>query len=208
MEDLADRRARMVREQIAARGVVDPNVLAAMAAVPREAFVPEGYVDAACEDRPLPLGLGQTLSQPYIVAFMAEALELAQGDKVLDVGAGSGYAAAVLARLAGEVHAVELLPALAAQAEATLRNLDIGNIQVHCADGALGWPEGAPYDAIHVACAALEIPSALFEQLKEGGRLVLPVGEAFGSQWLVRVRKREGRLWREELLAVAFVPMR
>jgi len=198
----------MVREQIAARGVTDPKVLAALAAVPREAFVPAAYLGRGREDRPRPLGHGQTLSQPYIVAFMAEALELAPGDTVLDVGAGSGYAAAVLARLAGAVHAVELLPALAAQAEATLRNLDIGNIEVHCADGALGWPDGGPYDAIHVACAALDIPPALIEQLKEGGRLVLPVGEAFGSQWLVRVRKVEGRLLREELLAVAFVPMR
>jgi protein-L-isoaspartate(D-aspartate) O-methyltransferase len=198
----------MVREQIVARGIVDPSVLDAMATVPRELFVPEALRSQAFEDRPLPLGHGQTISQPYIVAFMAEALELGPWDRVLDVGAGCGYAAAVLARLCAAVHAIELEPGLAAQAEANLRNAGAANVLVRCGDGAQGWPEAAPFDAIHVGCAAAEVPKALTDQLAEGGRLVLPVGEPFGSQWLVRVVKRGGELVREDLLPVAFVPMR
>ncbi|MFN8010299.1 MAG: protein-L-isoaspartate(D-aspartate) O-methyltransferase [Holophagaceae bacterium] len=201
-------RQRMVAEQIAARGVADPRVLAAMADVPREAFLPEARRGAAFEDHPVPLSHGQTISQPYIVAFMAEALELEGSERVLDVGAGSGYAAAVLARLAAQVVAVELVPELASLAEANLRALDVANVQVFEADGSLGWPQGAPFDAIHVACAASSIPVALVDQLREGGRMVLPVGEPYGSQWLVRIRKVGGRVLREDLLPVAFVPMR
>lgn len=201
-------RARMVAEQIAARGVADPRVLAALAEVPREAFLPEARRGAAFEDHPVPLAHGQTLSQPYIVAFMAEALELTGAERVLDVGAGSGYASAVLARLAVRVTAVELVPELASLASENLRALDVLNVQVFEADGALGWPREAPFDAIHVACAASSIPVALVDQLAEGGRMILPVGEPFGSQWLVRVRKKGGRVLREDLLPVAFVPMR
>ncbi len=207
MVPLTDRE-RMVAGQIAARGVADPRVLAAMLDVPREAFLPEARRGAAFEDHPVPLSHGQTISQPYIVAFMAEALELTGGEHVLDVGAGSGYATAVLARLAARVTAVELVPDLARLAEANLRALAVPNVQVFEADGSLGRPEAAPFDAIHVACAASSIPVALVDQLAEGGRMVLPVGEPFGAQWLVRVRKVGGRVLREDLLPVAFVPMR
>jgi protein-L-isoaspartate(D-aspartate) O-methyltransferase len=198
----------MVAGQIAARGVADPAVLAAMAEVPREAFTPEDLRGQAFADHPLPIGHGQTLSQPYIVAFMAEALELQPTDRVLEVGAGCGYATAVLARLCAEVYALELLPALAVRAEANLRNLATANVHLRCGDGAVGWPGAAPFDAIQVACAAREVPAALAEQLAEGGRLVLPIGQPFGTQWLVRLRRRGGMLLREELLPVAFVPMR
>jgi protein-L-isoaspartate(D-aspartate) O-methyltransferase len=201
-------RFRMVASQIVARGVADPRVLRAMREVPREAFTPTCLQDQAFDDNPLPLGLGQTLSQPYIVAFMAEALELRSGDRILDVGAGSGYAAAVLARLGREVFALELRSALAATAEVNLRNLGTRNVHLRCGDGAAGWPEAAPFDAIHVACAAQEVPAALTDQLAEGGRLILPLGEPFGSQWLVRFRKHGQALLREVLLPVAFVPMR
>ncbi len=198
----------MVLEQIAARGVADPRVLDALATVPREAFVPAELQDQAFEDRPLPLGHGQTISQPYIVAFMAEALDLGPWDRILDVGAGCGYAAAVLAKLGAQVHALELEPELAAQAEANLRSAGFGFVHLRCGDGSAGWPEAGPFDAIHVGCAAAEVPPALLDQLAEGGRLVLPVGEPYGSQWLVRLRKRGGVLSREDLLPVAFVPMR
>lgn len=198
----------MVALQIAARGVADERVLQALREVPREAFVPEAWRDQAFADRPLPLSHGQTLSQPYIVAFMAEALELAGPERILDVGAGSGYATAVLARLGRHVTAVELEPALARLAAAHLRRLEVPNVEVFEADGTLGWPGGAPFDAIHVACAARSIPGALVDQLAEGGRMILPVGEPYGSQWLVRVRKAGGRVLKEELLPVAFVPMR
>lgn len=207
MVPLTDRE-RMVAEQIAARGVADPRVLAALAEVPREAFLPEALRRAAFEDHPVPLSHGQTVSQPYIVAFMAEALELTGREHVLDVGAGSGYAAAVLARLAARVTAVELIPELAALASENLRALAVPNVQVFASDGSLGWPEEAPFDAIHVACAASTIPVALVDQLAEGGRMILPVGEAYGAQWLVRIRKVGGRVLREDLLPVAFVPMR
>jgi len=208
VDENAAARSRMVRDQIAARGVVDPSVLEAMAAVPREAFTPAALRGQAFEDHPLPIGHGQTLSQPYIVAFMAEALELTPESRVLEVGAGCGYATAVLARLCAEVFALELLPELAVRAEANLRNLATVNIHLRCGDGAAGWLEAAPFDAIQVACAARAVPEALAAQLAEGGRLVLPIGEPFGSQWLVRLRKRRGVLRREELLPVAFVPMR
>lgn len=201
-------RARMVAEQIAARGVADPRVLAAMADVPREAFLPEARRGHAFADHPVPLSHGQTVSQPYIVAFMAEALELGGAEHVLDVGAGSGYAAAVLARLAARVTAVELVPELARLAAETLRTLQVANVEVVEADGSLGWPQGGPFEAIHVACAASTIPVALVDQLAEGGRMILPVGEPYGSQWLVRIRKAGGRVLREDLLPVAFVPMR
>jgi protein-L-isoaspartate(D-aspartate) O-methyltransferase len=198
----------MVATQIAARGVADERVLQALREVPREAFVPEAWRDQAFADRPLPLSHGQTLSQPYIVAFMAEALELTGPERILDVGAGSGYATAVLARLGRHVTAVELEPALARLAAAHLRRLEVSNVEVFEADGTLGWPGGAPFDAIHVACAARSIPGALVDQLAEGGRMILPVGEPYGSPWLVRVRKVGGRVVKEELLPVAFVPMR
>lgn len=201
-------RHTMVATQIAARGIKDARVLEAMREVRRHEFVDAGQRGRAYEDGPLPIGFGQTISQPYIVAFMAEALDLGPWDRILDVGAGCGYAAAVLAKLGAQVHALELLPELAAQAEANLRNAGFGFVHLRCGDGSAGWLEAGPFDAIHVGCAAAEVPPALLEQLAEGGRLVLPVGEPAGSQWLVRLRKRGGVVSREELLPVAFVPMR
>ncbi len=210
--DPAAWRDAMVCEQIEARGISDPRVLAALRAVPRHPFVPQVALAQAHGDHALPLPIRQTLSQPYIVALMAEALELKATDRVLDVGSGSGYAAAVLAHLCQEVHGVERLPDLVAQAEVDLRglhlaNLHLANLHLHVGDGSRGWPEAAPFDAIHVACATAEVPPALVDQLAEGGRMVLPLGPPFNTQWLVRVRKRGGRITQERLLAVAFVPM-
>lgn len=198
----------MVRDQIAARGVHNPRVLAAMAAVPRERFLPAGLQDQAYGDRPLPLGPGQTLSQPYIVAFMAEALGLRGHERVLEVGSGCGYFAAVLALLAKDVCGVELDPALAAASRQTLEALGHANVRIRAGDGAAGWPERAPFDAIVLSCAATELPAGLWGQLAEGGAALLPEGTAWGSQRLVLQRRREGRTLREELLAVAFVPLR
>ena len=204
---LAVRRDRMVETQIAARGVRDPRVLRAMAEVPRHLFVPAGSVDLAYEDHPLPIGEGQTISQPYIVALMTERLALGQKAKVLEVGTGSGYQAAVLARIAAEVFTVEIHEGLARQAAATLERLGVRNVRVRSGDGFFGWPEEAPFDGIIVTAAAPEVPAALFAQLKEGGRLVIPLGDPRAFQVLTVVTKRRGRPVREEVLDVRFVPM-
>jgi protein-L-isoaspartate(D-aspartate) O-methyltransferase len=208
MADYAALRSAMVADQIAARGVRDERVLEAMGAVPREAFVEEGLAQVAYEDTPLPIGQEQTISQPYIVAAMAEALELAPGDRVLEIGAGSGYAAAVLGHLAREVWAVERHGRLAELARDRLERLGCHNVHILEGDGTLGWPAGAPYDAIAVAAGAPEVPPALVAQLAPGGRLVMPVGATPQLQELIRVRKREdGSTTREELGAVRFVPL-
>jgi protein-L-isoaspartate(D-aspartate) O-methyltransferase len=204
---LAARRKRMVETQIAARGVRDPQVLRAMAEVPRHLFVPAGSVDLAYEDHPLPIGEGQTISQPYIVALMTERLALRQKAKVLEVGTGSGYQAAVLARLAAEVYTIEIHEELARQAAATLERLGARNVRVRSGDGFFGWPEEAPFDGIIVTAAAPEVPPALFAQLKEGGRLVIPLGDPLAFQVLTVVTKRRGQPVREEVLDVRFVPM-
>ncbi|HJW09379.1 MAG TPA: protein-L-isoaspartate O-methyltransferase, partial [Holophagaceae bacterium] len=180
----------------------------AMEEVPRHRFAPPSLLGEAHSDWPLPIGLGQTLSQPYIVAFMAEALELGEDDRVLEVGAGSGYAAAVLARIAREVWAMELEAALGRAAEARLAELGISNVRFRVGDGALGWPEAAPFDAILLSCAALSVPPALWEQLAPGGRLLLPIGSTFGPQDLVLYRKDQGLDQGEPLLPVRFVPLR
>jgi protein-L-isoaspartate(D-aspartate) O-methyltransferase len=196
----------MVREQIEARGVRDPRVLAALRHVRREQFVPDPTL--AYEDRPVPIGDGQTISQPYIVALMAEALELGSGDRVLEVGTGSGYGAAVLAELAAEVLTVERNPRLAAAAEARLKRLGYENVRVLIGDGSLGWPAHAPYDAIIVTAAGPEIPPSLRGQLEVGARLVMPVGGRHRDQRLIRMRRRgEHEFERESLGAVAFVPL-
>jgi len=206
--EFARRRAEMVRTQIEARGVHDARVLAAMRAVPRERFVQRGWEPEAYDDNPLPIAAGQTISQPYIVAFMSEALQLRGDERVLEVGSGSGYAAAVLARLAREVHSVEHHAVLAEGARAALAALGITNVQVHHADGTLGWPAAAPYDAIVVTAAGPEVPPALMEQLALGGRLVMPIGERDGAQWLVRLTLvSEHETQREELMGVRFVPL-
>jgi protein-L-isoaspartate(D-aspartate) O-methyltransferase len=203
----AARRERMVATQIAARGVRDPRVLGAMAEVPRHLFVPAGSADRAYEDYPLPIGGGQTISQPYIVAFMTERLALGPGAKVLEVGTGSGYQAAVLARIAAEVYTVEIHEELARQAAATLERLGVRNVRVRSGDGFFGWPEAAPFDGIMVTAAAPEVPPALFAQLKEGARLILPLGDPGGFQVLTVVTKRRGKPVREAVLDVRFVPM-
>lgn len=201
-------RERMVREQIAARGVRDPKVLAAMRRVPRELFLAEGLDEFAYQDTPLPIESDQTISQPYIVAYMAEALGLAGGERVLEIGTGSGYAAAVLGEIAGEVYTVERYRNLAEAATERLSRLGYANVTVLCGDGTRGWPEHAPYDAIVVAAGGPEVPASLREQLAVGGRLVIPVGPTARSQQLVRItRVAEHRYEQEELMAVAFVPL-
>lgn len=200
--------ARMVETQIAARGVTDPRVLAAMREVPRDAFVPEGERAAAFDDGPLPIGEGQTISQPYIVALMCEAAEIGPDDRVLDVGTGSGYGSAVASRLAATVCSIERHARLAEAARERLGGLGYGNVEVRVGDGTLGWPEGdAAFDAIIVAAAAPAVPEALKAQLAVGGRLVIPVGARHG-QSLVRVRRTEAGDFAEEHLGeVAFVPL-
>ncbi len=198
----------MVKVQIAARGVADARVLAAMAAVPRHVFLEPGQAAEAYEDHPLPIGRGQTISQPYIVAYMAEALGLRGNEKVLEVGSGCGYMAAVLSRLAGEVFAMELEPDLARRARATLEGLGVRNVRVRCGDGALGWPEEAPFDAIVLSCAASHIPPDLWEQVAEDGRLLLPLATRDIYQDLVIAWKTPAGTVTRSLLPVVFVPLR
>jgi protein-L-isoaspartate(D-aspartate) O-methyltransferase len=198
-------RRQMIKDQIEARGVKDPRVLAAMDKVCRHCFVPEDLVTRAYEDYPLPISRGQTVSQPYIVALMSELAGLKGGGRVLEIGTGSGYQAAVLAELAAEVDTVELYPDLAEQARARLAKLGYKNINFRTGDGAAGWPERAPYDAILVTCAAPEVPPALPAQLKEGGRLVIPVGAE--PQDLKLITRTPGGLKEETACSVRFVPM-
>lgn len=205
--DLVAARARMVAEQIAARGVRDERVLDAMRRIPREVFVPEEARAFAYEDRPLPIGWGQTISQPFIVALMAEAAAIGAGDRVLEVGAGSGCAAAVMGRLAREVIAVERIAALAERARATLAGLGVANVEIVTGDGTRGLPERAPFDAILAAAGGPVVPPALLEQLSEGGRLVMPVGERDGVQQLVRMTRTVEGVREERLGEVRFVPL-
>jgi protein-L-isoaspartate(D-aspartate) O-methyltransferase len=200
-------RKAMVADQIAARGVRDPRVLAAMAEIPRHLFVPPDVAGQAYQDHPLPIGEGQTISQPYIVALMTECLALEGEDKVLEVGTGSGYQAAVLARIVARVFTVEIDGTLAARAAGTLERLGIGNVRVRTGDGFFGWPEEAPFDAIIVTAAAPEMPPALFAQLAEGGRLVLPLGDPRTFQRLTVIMKRAGEPRVTRILDVRFVPM-
>ena len=202
-----DRREAMVRTQLEGRGIVDAAVLAAFRVVPRERFVAENHRHAAYEDHPLPIGAGQTISQPYMVALMAAALELRPTDHVLEVGAGSGYAAAILSRLGGDVVAVERMPGLAAAAAGLLAELGYDNVRVVAADGSTGMSDEAPFDAICVSAGAPRVPRALVQQLAVGGRLVVPVGSS-DQQELVRIRLvRPGRIRKERLGAVRFVPL-
>lgn len=204
-EDMRQRRLRMVREQIEARGVKDPRVLDAMRTVPRHLFVPQGSARRAYEDTPLPIGKGQTISQPFIVAYMCEALQLRGQEKVLEIGTGSGYHAAVLSLLAAKVYTIELLEDLAKEAAERLRRLGYLNVEVRCGDGYKGWPQEAPFDAIVVTAAPPDIPQELVKQLKVGGRMVVPVGE--GVQELLRVTRTQEGTEVERLLPVRFVPM-
>ena len=201
-------RDRMVEQQIASRGVDDPFVLDAMRAVPREDFVPPDMAAYAYEDGPLPIAYGRTISQPYIVAVMTEALRLQPHDRVLEIGTGSGYAAAILATIAAEVYTIERLERLAESARRRLAELGYGNVHVRHGDGSLGWPEHAPYDAIVVTAGGPDVPPSLLRQLAVGGRLVMPVGPSVHSQQLVRVtREGDEGYTRETLEPVAFVPL-
>lgn len=198
----------MVRDQLMGRGISDSAVLAAMRQVPREEFVDPGMRELAYEDHPLPIAKGQTISQPFIVAYMTEALELTGSDRVLEVGTGSGYAAAVLSRIVDRVYSVERLEELAEDARRRLERLGYGNVVVLVGDGSLGWPEHAPYDAIVVTAGAPRVPTPLLRQLTGGGRLVIPVGPSSLLQNLVRVRRvGDDEVRYEELCGVRFVPL-
>lgn len=198
-------RERMVTTQIESRGVEDTLVLKAMRDVPRHLFVPEGYRDLAYADGPLPIGEGQTISQPYIVALMTELLGLEGGGKVLEIGTGSGYQAAILAEIASEVYTIEIICTLAESAESTLKELEYQNITVKCGDGYQGWKEHSPFDGIIVTAAPDHIPQPLVDQLKEGGRLVIPVGDVF--QELVVITKTKKGIKQTNVIPVRFVPM-
>lgn len=190
------------------RGISSPAVLDAFASVPRDAFVPEHLIESAYQDRPLPIGEGQTISQPYVVALMTEAVDIDEHSRVLEIGGGSGYAAAILGRIAQEVYVVEIRETLADRARGVLADLGYENVHVHCGDGSLGLEEHAPYDAIIVSAGAPAIPEALYQQLGDGGRLVLPVGINPRWQDLVRVTKlADGNRREERLCPVAFVPL-
>ncbi len=201
-------RERMVRTQIQSRNIRDPGVLAAMHAVPRHEFVPDRYRDQAYEDHPLPIGLGQTISQPYIVAFMTEILQLEPGDRVFELGTGSGYQAAVASMVAGSVYTMEIYRELADSARERLESLEYTNIHAVQGDGYHGWKEKAPFDAIIVTAAADHIPPPLIEQLRPGGRLIIPLGSPFSIQQLVLVTKDlEGKVSERPIIAVRFVPL-
>ena len=200
-------RRNMVTRDVVARGVSDRRVLEAIRKVPREVFVPGELRQHAYNDSPLPIGSGQTISQPFIVAFMIEALVLEGGERVLEIGAGSGYAAAVLAEIAGEVYAIERIGQLAKNAAINLQNAGYHNVHIKHADGTLGWAEMAPFDAILVSASAPSVPAKLKAQLKIGGRLVMPVGSAYAQQ-LVRIKRKSETAFAEEDLAdVRFVPL-
>ena len=200
-------REQMVNRQITARGVKDERVIMAMLTVPRHMFVPEGDRSMAYADTPLLIGEGQTISQPYIVAFMTECLDLKPEDRVLEIGTGSGYQSAVLAELVKEVYTVEIIPILGNRASKLLDEMGYKNIHVKIGDGYRGWPEEAPFDAVIVTAAPLDIPQALIDQLKEGGRIIIPVGSQVTAQKLIKGVKKNGRLVTEDVLPVRFVPM-
>src|SRR5215471_11395892 len=204
--DFALQRQRMVEQQLKPRGINDVRVLAAMAKVPREEFIPVDARAGAYEDGPLPIGYDQTISQPYVVAFMTEQLRPKQGDRVLEIGSGSGYQAAILAELMAEVYTMEIVGPLAKTAEATLQRLGYQNVHIKVGDGYKGWPEEAPFDAIIVTCAPENVPQPIVDQLKDGGRMVIPVGERFAQQ-LYLLEKKNGQLKESATLPVRFVPM-
>ena len=204
--DLRARREGMVEQQIRQRGVTAPRVLDAMRSIPRERFVPSELKAQAYEDGPLPIGSGQTISQPYIVAYMTEVLDVQPSHKVLEVGTGSGYQAAILSELVREVYTIEIVPELANRAEGVLRDLKKTNVHVRAGDGYAGWPEQAPFDRIMVTAAPEEIPSPLIEQLVTGGRLVVPVGGQGGPQWMTIVEKTSNGVVEKRTIPVQFVP--
>jgi len=199
-------RIQMVEEQLKARGIADQKVLAAMGTIPREQCVPEEYRDSAYRDGPLPIGDGQTISQPYMVALMTQCLELTGTERVLEIGTGSGYQMAVLLQITPHVYSIERLPSVANRALVNLNKLGYDNLHIRVADGTCGWPEEAPFDGIIVTAGAHEIPPALREQLADGGRLVIPVGPRY-SQSLFRVTRRGKQCIEEEFTCCVFVPL-
>ena len=206
VSDYKKERLAMVEYQLVRRGITDPRVLETMAKVPRHFFVSAAYQEAAYEDRPLPIGEGQTISQPYMVAIMTQSLQLRGEERVLEIGTGSGYQTAILADLANEVYTVERLPALIQKAHKTLQSLEYENIFFFMGDGSKGWPGKAPFDGIIVTAGAPEIPETLKDQLAEGGRLVIPVGPRY-SQTLYRVTRRGNRYSEEDITGCVFVPL-
>ncbi len=207
-DDRARERESMVNEQIVARGVRDPTTLAAMRTVPRHRFIPLTQRPFAYDDRPLPIGYGQTISQPFIVAFMTEIIEPGPGKKILEIGTGSGYQAAILAATGADVYSIEIIPELADSAVTALAETGYGAVQTKTADGYHGWPEHAPYDAIIVTAASEFIPPPLIAQLKDAGFMVIPVGSPFFVQTLMLVQKRGDKITSANLMPVRFVPFR
>ena len=202
------KRKSMVEDQIEKRGVKDEDVLMAVRKVEREKFVPKKYIDLAYSDRPLPIGYKQTISQPYIVAYMTEQLQVEKSHKILEIGTGSGYQAAVLAELSNHIFTIEIIPELAEGSDKVLKELGYQNITVRSGDGYKGWPEEAPFDRIIVTAAPEKIPEKLVEQLDPNGRMILPLGETIFAQYLWLVQKdNEGIVTKEKILAVRFVPM-
>ncbi len=206
-EDFVRRRETMVTRQIERRGIDDPGVLTAMRTVPRHRFVPEGELRQAYTDSPLPIGYGQTISQPFIVAYMCLVARLDSTSRVLEVGTGSGYHASVLAQIADTVYTMEIVPQLADRARGAITALGYDNIVTRTADGYYGWPDSAPFDAIVVTAAPEHIPPPLIQQLAEGGRMIIPVGHPFLTQYLVLVEKRDGQVRSRQLMPVRFVPL-
>lgn len=206
-ESFALRRADMVEEQLRARGITNEQVLAVMGRVPRHELVPANLRSRAYGDHPLPIGHDQTISQPYIVAFMTQALRPQPGDKVLEVGTGSGYQAAVLGELVKSVYTIEIVEPLGRRAESDLRRLNYTNVFVRVGDGYQGWPEQAPFDAIIVTCSPDHIPQPLIDQLRDGGRMIIPVGDDWRGQDLVLLDKKGTNVIRRAVLPVRFVPM-
>jgi protein-L-isoaspartate(D-aspartate) O-methyltransferase len=206
ISDFAADREQMVKEQIVMRGVTDERVLAALRKVPREEFVPQDVRTESYTDGPLPIGYAQTISQPYVVAFMTEKLQPQRQDRVLEIGTGSGYQAALLGELVAEVYSIEIVEPLAKTAEATLQRLGYKNVHVKAGDGYKGWAEHAPFDAIIVTCAPDHVPQPLVDQLKEGGRMIIPVGPRLAQQ-LYLLEKRNGQVRQTSVLEVRFVPM-
>ena len=204
--DFAAQRQRMVEKQLKPRGIKDERVLTAMSKVPREEFIPADARPDAYEDGPLPIGYDQTISQPYVVAFMTEQLRPKPGDRVLEIGSGSGYQAAILAECVADVYTIEIVEPLAKTAEATLKRLGYKNVHINVGDGYKGWPKEAPFDAIIVTCAPEQVPQPLIDQLKDGGRMVIPVGERFAQQ-LYLLEKKNGQMKESVTLPVRFVPM-
>lgn len=202
----ATARKRMINDQIIARGISDKATIDAMRDVQRHLFVPKDQEDRAYEDRPLGIGHGQTISQPYIVAYMTEILHLKKEHKVLEIGTGSGYQAAVLSKIVDEVYTIEIIKPLGQAAKELLQNEGFSNVEVKIADGYFGWKEHAPFDAIIVTAAAEHIPPPLIEQLKEGGRMIIPVGSPYYSQSLILVTKKNGKAKSRNMLPVRFVP--